>query len=185
MTFYTLEEASKQTGKTVRTIRRYIDKLSDNDKKNVTKKQNNKLLISEDFVKKLTNVTLNVTDVTPNVTLKEVDSDDLKRQISRLEKKLDEKESELKSMTNKHLEDIKILTSKVLSLEDAKTKLSEKAMTDYDKIQTEKNDLLIQKTKLEERLAFEKSKNNMTYFFVFLFIVLLFLLFMIISFQVF
>lgn len=183
MTFYTLEEAAKNTGKTVRTIRRYIDKLSDNDKKNVTKKENNKLLVNADFVKKLTNVTVIVTENVTDVTAKESDSDDLKRQILRLEKKLDDKESELKLMTDKHLEDIKILTSKVLSLEESKTKLSEKAITDFEKIQAEKNDLLTQKIRLEEKLTAEANKSKTAYLFTFLIFLILIILCVLFSFQ--
>jgi hypothetical protein len=183
MTFYTLEEAAKLTNISVRTIRRYIDKLSDNDKKNVTKKEKNKLLVNADFVKRLTNVTVVVTDVTPDVTVKNIDSDDLKRQISRLEKKIDDKENEIKILTEKHLEDIKLFTSKVLYLEDGKTKLSEKAMTDFEKIQSEKNNLLIEKIRLEEKLTAEKNKSKTVYLFTFLIFLILVLLFVILSFQ--
>lgn len=179
MTFYTLEEAAKLTNISVRTIRRYIDKLSDNDKKNVTKKEKNKLFVNADFVKRLTNVT----DVTPDVTVKNIDSDDLKRQISRLEKKIDDKENEIKILTEKHLEDIKLFTSKVLYLEDGKTKLSEKAIIDFEKIQSEKNNLLIDKIKLEEKLTAEKNKSKTAYFVAALIFLILILLFVILSFQ--
>jgi hypothetical protein len=183
--YITLEEASKLIGKSIRTIRRHLDKLDDSVTVNVTKKQNNKLLISQDFVKTLTDVTVNVTD---NVTLdtgKKYDVDDLKRQILRLEKKLDEKESELKLKEEKHIDDLKLFTSKVLYLEEEKSKDSSEAKSVIKKIEAEKNELLIQKAKLEERLVSEKSKISMTYFVAVILFVFLIVLFLMISLQVF
>jgi hypothetical protein len=167
MTFITLEEAAKISGKSTRTLRRQIDKLSDTVKNNVTKKDKNKLFISADFAKTLTNVTENVTDV----TVKKDDSDDLKRQIFRLEKLLADKESEL-------LETLRTFAFHKVNDDDEKQKLLTEA-------KTEKQELLIQKAKLEERLEFEKSKTSMSYFVAALLFVFLIVLFLMISLQVF
>jgi hypothetical protein len=167
MTFITLEEAAKISGKSTRTLRRQIDKLSDTVKNNVTKKDKNKLFISADFAKTLTNVTENVTDV----TVKKDDSDDLKRQIFRLEKLLAEKESEL-------LETLRTFAFHKVNDDDEKQKLLTEA-------NTEKQELIIQKAILEERLEFEKSKTSMSYFVAALLFVFLIVLFLMISLQVF
>ena len=167
MTFITLEEAAKISGKSTRTLRRQIDKLSDTVKKNVTKKDKNKLLISADFVTTLTNVTENVTDV----TVKKDDSADLKRQIFRLEKLLADKEAEL-------LETLRTFAFHKVNDDDEKQKLLTEA-------KTEKQDLLIQKAILEERLKSEKAKTRTSYFVAALLFVFLIVLFFLISFQVF
>jgi polynucleotide 5'-kinase involved in rRNA processing len=177
MTFITLEEAAKISGKSTRTLRRQIDKLSDTVKNNVTKKDKNKLFISADFAKTLTNVTENVTDVT-DVTVKKDDSDDLKRQIFRLEKLLAEKESELNQRIEKHLEDLRTFKFHELNADDEKQKLLTEA-------KTEKQELIIQKAKLEERLESEKAKTSMSYFVAALLFVFLIVLFLMISLQVF
>jgi hypothetical protein len=185
MTFITLEEAAKISGKSTRTLRRQIDKLSDTVKNNVTKKDKNKLLISADFAKTLTNVTENVTDV----TVKKDDSDDLKRQIFRLEKLLADKESELNQRIEKHLEDLRTFDFHKLNADDEKQKLLTEA-------KTEKQDLIIQKTILEERLESnklmfqerlesEKAKTRTSYFVAALLFVFLIVLFFLISLQVF
>jgi CHASE3 domain sensor protein len=174
MTFITLEEAAKISGKSTRTLRRQIDKLSDTVKNNVTKKDKNKLFISADFAKTLTNVTKNVTDV----TVKKDDSDDLKRQIFRLEKLLAEKESELNQRIEKHLEDLRTFKFHELNADDEKQKLLTEA-------KTEKQELIIQKAKLEERLESEKAKTSMSYFVAALLFVFLIVLFFMISLQVF
>jgi hypothetical protein len=171
MTFITLEEAAKISGKSTRTLRRQIDKLSDTVKNNVTKKDKNKLFISADFVKTLTNVTVNVTKNVTDVTIKKDDSDDLKRQIFRLEKLLADKESEL-------LETLRTFAFHKVNDDDEKQKLLTEA-------KTEKQELLIQKAKLEERLEFEKSKTSMSYFIAALLFVFLIVLFLMISLQVF
>ena len=177
MTFITLEEAAKISGKSTRTLRRQIDKLSDTVKNNVTKKDKNKLFISADFAKTLTNVTESVTDVT-DVTVKKDDSDDLKRQIFRLEKLLAEKESELNQRIEKHLEDLRTFKFHELNADDEKQKLLTEA-------KTEKQELIIQKAKLEERLESEKAKTSMSYFVAALLFVFLIVLFLMISLQVF
>jgi hypothetical protein len=167
MTFITLEEAAKISGKSTRTLRRQIDKLSDTVKNNVTKKDKNKLFISADFSKTLTNVTENVTDV----TVKKDDSDDLKRQIFRLEKLLAEKESEL-------LETLRTFAFHKVNDDDEKQKLLTEA-------KTEKQDLLIQKAVLQEKLESEKAKTRTSYFVAALLFVFLIVLFLMISLQVF
>jgi hypothetical protein len=167
MTFITLEEAAKISGKSTRTLRRQIDKLSDTVKNNVTKKDKNKLFISADFAKTLTNVTENVTDV----TVKKDDSDDLKRQIFRLEKLLAEKESEL-------LETLRTFAFHKVNDDDEKQKLLTEA-------KTEKQDLLIQKAVLQEKLESEKAKTRTSYFVAALLFVFLIVLFLMISLQVF
>lgn len=177
MTFITLEEAAKISGKSTRTLRRQIDKLSDTVKNNVTKKDKNKLLISADFAKTLTNVTENVTDV----TVKKYDSDDLKRQIFRLEKKLDDKEVELKLM----IDDIKLFTSKVLSLESEKGKIQIESKDKIEKAESDKQYLLIQKAVLQEKLETEKAKTRTSYFVAALLFAFLIVLFFLISLQVF
>jgi hypothetical protein len=183
--YYTIEEAAKISGKSTRTIRRHLDKLDDTVKANVTLKDKNKLFVSADFVKTLTDVTGNVKVNVTDVTVKNTDDDDLKRQISRLEKKLDEKESELKQMTEKHLDDIKLFTSKVLYLEEGKSKLSADAKAELDKATSEKNELLIQKTRLEERLAGERSKSKTAYLIAGLLFAFVLIIFLLISLQVF
>lgn len=167
MTFITLEEAAKITGKSTRTLRRQIDKLSDSVKNNVTKKDKNKLLISADFAKTLTNVTENVTDV----TIKKDDSDDLKRQIFRLEKLLADKEAEL-------LETLRTFAFHKVNDDDEKQKLLTEA-------KTEKQDLLIQKAVLQEKLESEKAKTRTSYFVAALLFAFLIVLFFLISLQVF
>lgn len=192
--YYTIEEAAKKIGKSTRTVRRYIDKLDKNSYASQIKFVNNKIYISADFLDSMTGQKKNVT--VKNVTAKTADSDDLKRQIQRLEKKLDEKESELKQMTEKHLEDIKLFTSKVLYLEEAKTKLSDDAKAELEKKEAEKNDLLIQKTRLEEQLANEKiilteklsteqSKTKTAYLIAGLMFLFVLILFVLIAMQVF
>jgi hypothetical protein len=53
-TFYTVQEIAKITKLSDSSIRRYIDKLSEKDKKSITKKENGNLLVNAVFVKKLT-----------------------------------------------------------------------------------------------------------------------------------
>ena len=178
MTFITLEEAAKISGKSTRTLRRQIDKLSDTVKNNVTKKDKNKLFISADFAKTLTNVTESVTENVTDVTVKKDDSDDLKRQIFRLEKLLAEKESELNQRIEKHLEDLRTFKFHELNADDEKQKLLTEA-------KTEKQELIIQKAKLEERLESEKAKTRTSYFVAALLFVFLIVLFLMISLQVF
>jgi polynucleotide 5'-kinase involved in rRNA processing len=178
MTFITLEEAAKISGKSTRTLRRQIDKLSDTVKNNVTKKDKNKLLISADFAKTLTNVTESVTENVTDVTVKKDDSDDLKRQIFRLEKLLEEKESELNQRIEKHLEDLRTFKFHELNADDKKQKLLTEA-------KTEKQDLLIQKAVLQEKLESEKAKTRTSYFVAALLFVFLIVLFLMISLQVF
>jgi hypothetical protein len=167
MTFITLEEAAKISGKSTRTLRRQINKLSDTVKNNVTKKDKNKLLISADFAKTLTNVTENVTDV----TVKKDDSDHLKRQIFRLEKLLADKESEL-------LETLRTFAFHKVNDDDEKQKLLTEA-------KTEKQDLLIQKAVLQEKLESEKAKTRTSYFVAALLFLFLIVLFFLISLQAF
>jgi hypothetical protein len=183
--YYTIEEAAKLSGKSTRTIRRHIDKLDDTVKVNVTKKNKNKLFVSAEFVTTLTDVTENVKVNVTDVIVKNTDDNDLKRQILRLEKQLDEKDSQLKQMTEKHLDDIKIFTSKVLYLEDGKSKLSADAKAELEKANTEKKDLLIQKVRLEERLAGEQSKSKTAYLITGLLIAFLLIVLLLISLQVF
>lgn len=188
--FYTIEEAAKISGKSTRTIRRHLDKLDTETATNVIKKDKNKILLTADFVDSLTRQKKTVT--TKNVTVKNTDDDDLKRQISRLEKKLDEKESEIKQ----HITDIKLFTSKVLSLESEKGKIQIESKAELEKKEAEKNELLIQKTRLEEQLANEKtrleeqlsteqSKSKTAYLIAGLLFVFVLILFLLISLQVF
>jgi hypothetical protein len=199
--FHTIEEAAKTTNKSTRTIRRYIDKLDKDKYNSQVKIVKNKIYVSADFIDsfKGQNKIVNV----KNVITKQNDVDDLKRQILRLEKKLDEKESELKLKEEKHIDDLKLFTSKVLYLEEEKSKDSSEAKSIIKKIEAEKNELLIQKAKLEERLEsdkkniqFEKSmfqerlesekaKTSMSYFVAALLFVFLIVLFSMISLQVF
>jgi hypothetical protein len=181
--FHTIEEAAKTTNKSTRTIRRYIDKLDKDKYNSQVKIVKNKIYVSADFIDSLKgqNKIVNV----KNVITKQNDVDDLKRQILRLEKKLDEKESELKLKEEKHIDDLKLFTSKVLYLEEEKSKDSTEAKSIIKKIEAEKNELLIQKAKLEERLESEKSKISMTYFVAVILFGFLIVLFSMISLQVF
>ena len=49
---YTIKEAAKLINKSDRTIRRYIDKLSDNDKSTMIKFIDKKIFVTTDFIKK-------------------------------------------------------------------------------------------------------------------------------------
>jgi hypothetical protein len=88
-------------------------------------------------------------------------------------------------MTEKHIEDIKLFTSKVIYLEEGKSKLSADAKAEFDKANTDKQDLLIQKAILEERLESEKAKTRTSYFVAALLFAFLIVLFFLISLQVF
>lgn len=192
MTFITLEEAAKISGKSTRTLRRQIDKLSDTVKNNVTKKDKNKLFISADFAKTLTNVTENVTDV----TVKKYDSDDLKRQIFRLEKLLADKESELNQRIEKHLEDLRTFDFHKLNADDEKQKLLTEAKTEKqnliiqkaileERLESEKKNIQFEKSMFQERLESEKAKTRTSYFVAVLLFAFMIVLFFLISLQVF
>ena len=152
-----LEDAAKLIGKSTRTIRRYLDKCD----KTMSKKEGNKLFVKEEFVKKMTN------DRTKNVkVVKDVkEKEDTNQVLEVLKRELTSKEEQIKRLENtndkllddlrnkdkliekkeesllKLVEDFKILTSKVIALQDKNLTLEEAKTEEVRKLEKEKDDL--------------------------------------------
>jgi hypothetical protein len=135
--YITLKEAAKVTNKSVRTLRRYLDKVDIVDKDKWTKKESNRIFVNSDFIDFVTvgKVKLSTNDKDQKEETSKKDKDQKEEIIQILKEKtedqkgliqkLESRNNELfemvkdkdRALKNKD-EDFKLLTSKVISLQD-------------------------------------------------------------------
>ena len=124
--YITLKEAAKVTNKSVRTLRRYLDKIDIVDKDKWTKKESNRIFVNSDFIDFVTvgKVKLSTNDKDQKEEIIQIlkeKTEDQKGLIEKLESRNNELFEMVKdkdrALKNKD-EDFKLLTSKVISLQD-------------------------------------------------------------------
>lgn len=133
--FITLKEASILLGKSVRTVKRYLEKLGKYDKDRLSTLSNGRILVSPDFVKMAKNGHFSKGKKEPIQEIEEPRNYNENARIEALEtqnkelfeiiKKKDGQLQEKDELIKENLRDFKMLTSKVLSLQEQNVQLQQ------------------------------------------------------------
>lgn len=128
--FVTLKEASKLLNKSDRTVKRYLDRLDNVDKNKMSVLSKGRVLISLDFIELVKNGGL---PKNKKQQVEEGKSNQYKERVDRLEEQnkelfaiIQEKDKQLiekDELIKENLRDFKMLTSKVLFLQEQNSKL--------------------------------------------------------------
>lgn len=133
--FITLKEASILLDKSVRTVKRYLEKLGKYDKDRLSTLSNGRIMVSPDFVKMAKNGDFSKGKKEPVQEIEEPKKHNESARIEALEtqnkelfeiiKKKDGQLQEKDELIKENLRDFKMLTSKVLSLQEQNVQLQQ------------------------------------------------------------